>query len=797
IKADFTKAMNNAGLYPQEIIADGKVHRFSTNDKATDKAGWYSLHLDGVAAGVFQDFRTDDEPQTWCSKNSEDMTVKECSNYKQSMEKIRQQRAQERKDMYAKAAKEAQLLWKEAKPANAEHPYLQAKGVKPYGLRQNGDVLLIPIHINGCLTSIQRIYNDGHKLFSKGGEIQGGRYWIAPKTSIDDNKLDANACIFIAEGYATAATIHEAIGAGVAVAFNAGNLVAVSKVIRKKFPDSRIIIAADDDRIQTCKQCGKRTLISTNTCQHCQQQHGMKNIGIIKAKKAAEAVGARFIAPPFTEDDTGTDWNDYANQYGISFVTTALRHVLPTDKKHKNFGNIPDGYICGPTGVFRIPDGDGSPEPITKAAVWVEALSRDGKGGNWGRLMRWIDHDGKEHERAMPANMFHAQGNELAQELALAGLPIITGKERKLLQYLSAFQPDKRMTSAPCTGWQETAFVLPDQTLREPKSEKILFQPTEGNPMDAVFSSNGTLDEWRKDVAGEANTNLMCFAICASLAAPLRYLTQTDGGGFHFYGTTSKGKTTMLQAAASVWGNSSDPARSGGGDCYLQRWNSTSNALEGIAACFNDLPLIVDEIGEGDAKDFGRTIYRIISGTGKSRSTRTGGLRARKSWRVFLLSSGELPVTEYIAEGGGKVRGGQLVRLADIEASNIFANAIEANNMKSACAKYYGTAGRAFIERLNIESMRQQWLQFDATIIGDAPTNEAGRLRDRFALVAFAGELAINLGVLPWQSGVVLQTVQQLYNEWLGTDHAISEGERGMRNIAAFIERYGDSRFQY
>ncbi|MDX8376413.1 MAG: hypothetical protein R8L53_00120, partial [Mariprofundales bacterium] len=46
-------------------------------------------------------------------------------------------------------------------------------------------------------------------------------------------------------------------------------------------------------------------------------------------------------------------------------------------------------------------------------------------------------------------------------------------------------------------------------------------------------------------------------------------------------------------------------------------------------------------------------------------------------------------------------------------------------------------------------------------------------------------------------SGVVLQTVQQLYNEWLGTDHAISEGERGMRNIAAFIERYGDSRFQY
>ncbi len=89
-----------------------------------------------------------------------------------------------------------------------------------------------------------------------------------------------------------------------------------------------------------------------------------------------------------------------------------------------------------------------------------------------------------------------------------------------------------------------------------------------------------------------------------------------------------------------------------------------------------DLPLIMDEIGEGDGKTFGQTIYRILSGTGRGRAKRDGTLADSKTWRTMIISAGELPVSEYIIEGGAKVRGGQLVTLVRYPTHEIFAKAV-------------------------------------------------------------------------------------------------------------------------
>ncbi len=462
----------------------------------------------------------------------------------------------------------------------------------------------------------------------------------------------------------------------------------------------------------------------------------------------------------------------------------------------------PTGYDCTGEGVGKVSAGAGAePELISLKPVWVTALSRDGARENWGRLVCWQDHDGELHERAIGAGRLHAHSNELAQELADAGLPVVPGRERDLMRYLAAFVPESRLIAATGTGWLGESFVLPQQVLGEPKGERIVFQPVTYHAAAEAIYIQGTLAEWSEHVAAPAaDDSLQCFAISASLAAPLRFLTSIEAGGFHFYGTTTTGKTTLLQMAASVFGNSADPAQVGGDSTYLRRWNMTKNAMEGLAEAHNDLPLVVDEIGEGDEHDFGKLIYKVMGGTGRGRADRTGGARKHRHWRAWLLSAGEVPVSTYINEAGQKVRGGQLVRLIDLPANSIFPDSNTADLMKDACTNYFGTAGPAFVEAIindDIDNVREQLKQLDqvAEHIGEAKTNEEKRVRKRFALAGFAGEMAINSGVLPWPQGRAMESTKTVFALWRQDNVAVSDAERGIANVVSFILKHGPSRF--
>lgn len=445
---------------------------------------------------------------------------------------------------------------------------------------------------------------------------------------------------------------------------------------------------------------------------------------------------------------------------------------------------IPQGYVLSDTGVSIEKD---NPEPLTYSPCWVSAMSRDTKGNNWGRLVHWIDPDGRKHSEAISSETIHAQGNELAQHLASRGLVIAPGCERKLVRYLTVFQPKSRMISATATGWNDSAFVLPSNTINQPEGEQIILQAA-GSSNENALSNAGSFDAWRELMIDIPP--IVRFLVCASFSAPLRYLLNVESGGFHLCGATSKGKTTALQAAAGVWGNSVDPGIAGGDSAYIQRWNATANALEAMAAGFNDLPMIVDEIGEGESKEFGRTVYRIMSGSGRSRSRKDGSMAERRAWRVLLLSAGELPVDQYIAEGGGKAKGGQLIRLVDLPVDTVFDDAETADRIKHGCAKHYGHAGQMFVQWLaeHIEEAKNEWKEFDAALIGTAPTTESSRARKRFALAAFAGQLAARLNITPWSAPEILKTAQYAYKQWYSQSRSTDEGQRGIENIRTFIE---------
>src|SRR5213075_3124403 len=137
----------------------------------------------------------------------------------------------------------AARIWREAKPADDSHPYLVAKGIKPHGLRvYRGPMALNAMKCDGALivparraagelVSLSFVAPNGEKRYLNGPRAPGCYFSIG--------KVDGALCI--AEGYATGASIHEATGLPVAVAFDAGNLVAVARELRAKFPAARLI----------------------------------------------------------------------------------------------------------------------------------------------------------------------------------------------------------------------------------------------------------------------------------------------------------------------------------------------------------------------------------------------------------------------------------------------------------------------------------------------------------------------------------------------------------------------------
>ncbi|OJV55741.1 MAG: hypothetical protein BGO22_09560 [Hydrogenophaga sp. 70-12] len=147
------------------------------------------------------------------------------------------QREAEHAQVQQQAREAAALAWKVATPATG-HDYLTRKGIEAHGVRCSGHHLLIPMRdTSGMLHSLQSIAPDGVKRFQPGGRVKGCYHAIGKPDGL----------LIVCEGYATGASIHEATGHAVAVAFNAGNLRAVVEALRDKHPALKIIMAADDD----------------------------------------------------------------------------------------------------------------------------------------------------------------------------------------------------------------------------------------------------------------------------------------------------------------------------------------------------------------------------------------------------------------------------------------------------------------------------------------------------------------------------------------------------------------------
>src|SRR5438034_6563366 len=152
---EFRDAIRSAGLEPPGVIdADGKLHRFSSNGKRGDDAGWYILYDDGVPAGCFGDWRTGIK-QSWRADIDRALSAAEESAHRAKVETMRRERVAEEARRHAEARSTARAIWKAAQPAADDHPYLVTKRVKAHGVRLHNGALVIPLRDGNNLHSLQ------------------------------------------------------------------------------------------------------------------------------------------------------------------------------------------------------------------------------------------------------------------------------------------------------------------------------------------------------------------------------------------------------------------------------------------------------------------------------------------------------------------------------------------------------------------------------------------------------------------------------------------------------------------
>lgn len=465
-----------------------------------------------------------------------------------------------------------------------------------------------------------------------------------------------------------------------------------------------------------------------------------------------------------------------------------------------------EGFEIKKDGVwYNEPSQQGMKSTFVCGTLYVVAYARDEHHENYSKLLEFINHDEQTQKWLMPQELLAGDGGEVRKALLSKGLKL--GEDRKakelLLRYLLSCDPLDRVRSIDRTGWHGQTYVLPKETLGKHAEETVLYL----GPIHSqkIFHCVGTVEDWKNTISSLCIGNSrLIFGVSVAFAAPLLGICHKENGGFHLRGASSTGKTTVLDTAASVFG----------GKDFTQRWRATANGLEATAKMYNDLPLLLDEMGEIHPKDAGEVAYMLGNGMGKARANKSGDARDKAKWRCLFLSTGEVSLSQHMLEEGKKTRAGQETRIADIPADlgefgvfdclhGLSDGASFADAIKERVRACHGAVGHEYINLLaeDFEKVRNAVDAVLDTFLADHVPNSASgqvkRVGRRLGLVAAAGELATSFDLTGWDKGAATAAVSRCFRDWLenrGDDRDLEE-KKILSQVQHFFELHGESRF--
>jgi len=556
----------------------------------------------------------------------------------------------------------------------------------------------------------------------------------------------------------------------------------------------KVYIAFDSDVVEKKSVCGAMTRL--------------------KAFLGSRGADVKIIYLPSGEGGVKVGLDDF---FAVGHTVDELL-ALATDKLREPIDDgpedpaVPRGFQLLDAGLHAITDDNDKPLFVC-SPLKVLAQTRADDSTAWGRLLEWKDPDGVVHRWAIGMNEFRGDTREWLGRLLDEGL--IVGSSRKskekLGDYIQSSMPGVKARCVTRPGWHGAAYVDAAGAINAPDGEEIILQ-TSADWLRG-FDSKGSLEDWKSQIGQYCRRNpLLLFGASAAFAAKVLGPLGIENAGFHLRDSSSKGKTTTVQVAASVDGDGAEK------DGYVESWRATANGLEAVCERHNDSILPLDEISQCDPHVAAETAYLIANGQGKARMSKYVTARRRATWRTITLSNGEMSLATHVAQVGKRLRAGQEVRLLDIPAGGRQFGAFDnlhgfadgqkfADHLKLAAGQFYGVAGREFVRRLTAEdsdfsqtqkAFRIYQDQFIARLSIGSASSEVTRAAAKFALVAFAGEMATAYRLTGWEEGDAEGAAAELFGEWLSArgSSGAADDEAIIRQVRLFIEQHGESRFR-
>lgn len=531
-------------------------------------------------------------------------------------------------------------------------------------------------------------------------------------------------------------------------------------------------------------------------------------------KKLPPSLSGPEAYAPFDMDEPDADEGSKAPKRNAKSKKT------PVSRK------LPNGFVKTEAGLFHKTTEDVDGDTVERLQflcgnIDLQSLGRNEEGSEWVYKVSFNDYAGGNHIILITEGEI-GDPKSLRKRLADNGLRVTTDYAllRKLAEYFvsEAHLNRNYFTHVSYPGWHPHngnpfgAFVTPIEVISSENTDGI-FVNIKGNKL---YEKSGSLSGWQNTIGKLVEPfDLPCFAICAALSAPLLRIARYEGFFINFIGTSSRGKTTLMKGVASIIGNG-EPGHA------ITQWNATNNAMERLAQRANDSVLLMDEMGSAQARSFGEMIYNIISGAPKNRLDRVSSLMDERGFRATVISTSEVTLEAKISEDNGKkAKAGQLVRAADIfiecgTRQQIFdvyrddepteLEKHESKDRVEAIHKYaeenYGWVFPAFVEQIIARNISKKQItdlsdDFVASVLPDGSDFQVARMAKRFGIVAVAGELAIQFGILPWDAGRATAATEDAFMRWLYMRGGLGSAEQKQHisRVRDFIHKYEASKF--
>ena len=410
---------------------------------------------------------------------------------------------------------------------------------------------------------------------------------------------------------------------------------------------------------------------------------------------------------------------------------------------------------------------------------------------SWGMLVKFKDIDNVDRQTFLKRTDWLGEKGavEILQDQGLQ----LKGLDKKnfnlINEYLNEFKPEIQAIGVNMVGWQadNKTYMLPfvDEprncySSADKKSVEYILQQ-KGRAV-RILKKKGTLEEWKRTVGEVCRGNhLHSFSILVSLTPIALKLLDEEGGFVHYVGSSSIGKSTILEVSKSVWGHEN-----------LGSFRSTHNSLEGICKNSNDGVMFLDEMGEVDAEDLFKIIYMLANGVTKSRADTNGNAKETTYFTVLAQSTGEIGLEAKLAEKRIQVKGGLFMRMAELDADrgkglNTFDvlninpdtgirfedGKAQAEYLKTHAQENYGVVIDSYLKILvpkvdeykkDLKKIKAQWLQ--RKLNGNEGV-ELARMAKRFSTIFASGVIAVELGIIPHSIKEIEECVDDMFINWL------------------------------